>query len=375
MKLLYILKSFEKGGVSTVLTNRLNFLAEHTMFEIHVLTECPSDKKLLSMVNPKVKFHVLDSNDILARKRFPLVGFYLNKMALHKKYKVFIENISPHIITDFDWGYYRDIIPTIDVRAIKIKELHGSYVSRPLLANKKGIVTRFIDRNIFKNHNCYDLVVTLTKEDLQDRAYLKTNATNIYNPIKGVEIKKTNFNERQKICLSVGTLTANKNFRDLIIAVNEIKDKRSGWEFHIYGEGKQRKELQELIDHLQLGEIVKLKGFCYDMANVYNAAKLLVSTSVSEGLPMNFLEALSYDIPVISYDFKCGAKEIIGNTNGSLIRLKDINALSKKILEFISNEELLLRTSNQIDISKFENEKIMQQWIKLYTDLYKDNAN
>lgn len=369
MKLLYILKHFERGGITTVLTNRLNYLAENTEFEIHILSEFQNNDKLVSKISSKVQFHVLDLAGIVAKKRMPVLGYFSIKSEIRKKYTDFISLLNPDIITDFDWGYYRDVIPAIECKAYKIKELHSSYVSRNSIADKKSLVTRFIDRNIFKNHNKYDLAVTLTKEDLKDRKYLHTKKRHIYNPIITNHNEDNKFDKRKNICLSVGTLTKNKNFKDLILAVSRIKDKLETWEFHIYGEGKEQQQLQNLIIELQLQEIIQLKGFCDTMSVVYNNAKLLVTTSLSEGLPMNLLEALSYNIPVISYNFKCGAKEIIKENNGTLIPLGDIDKLSLTIFEYISNPSFLLAQSNKIDISKFENEKIMMQWRDLYNSL------
>lgn len=372
MKLLYILKHFEKGGITTVLTNRLNYLAENAEFEIHVLSEFQNNDNLVSKISSKVQFHVLDLNGILSKKRLPILGYFFLKFELRKKYIHILNKINPDIITDFDWGFHRDILPTIKTKAIKIKELHGSYMSRNFLSDKKKLTTRFMDKNIFKNHNKYNLVITLTKEDLHDRKYLSTKTRHIYNPIKTNEKIKRDIAIRKNICLSVGTLTRNKNFKDLILAVSKIKGKLDTWEFHIYGEGIEEQKLQELIQELQLQEVVKLKGFCNSMEEVYDNAKLLVSTSLSEGLPMNLLEALSYSIPIVSYDSKCGAKEIIGKENGTLVQCGDIEKLSLSLLKYISNNEFLMTTSNNIDVSKFDNQKIMNEWVELYKTLAYD---
>ena len=287
-------------------------------------------------------------------------------------YEEIINNLNPDIITDFDWGFYRDIIPTINCRGIKIKELHGSYMGRPLLTTKRRLFEKFLDRRIEKNHNKYDLVITLTKEDEEDRKYLSTRKMYIYNSISDQK-NKSDFGNRKNVCISIGTLTPNKNFKDLILAISKIKDKIKNWEIHIYGKGADDANLQRLINNLSLQNIVFLKGFSDNITSVFNNAKLLVSTSLSEGLPMNLLEALSFNIPVIAYDFKCGAKEIIGQNNGSLVSLGDINVLSKEILKYISNEKLLSDISNHIDISHFESEMIMNQWIYLYNSLTNEN--
>ena len=104
------------------------------------------------------------------------------------------------------------------------------------------------------------------------------------------------------------------------------------------------------------------------MDEVYNNSKLLISTSFSEGFGRTLTEALSFKIPVISYDCKCGPKEIIKDgVNGYLIDF-DVKLLADKILYLTLKPDKLLEFSNNawIDIDKFAFENIMKQWINLY---------
>lgn len=373
MKLLFVLKRIGLGGgIPTIILNRLNYLSEHTDYEIHVVTELKSNEVSLSKYNSKVKFHVLDLTTILNKKRLPLFGYFSLIKDVKVKYQEFIDSLQPDIITTFNHGYNTDIIPFIKTPAIKIVELHGSYASIDKLKKadiKKSVIDIF-RKNFKTKQNQYDYAVCISKEDALDRTYLEIDKKVIYNSFTIPE-KVSDFKKRNNRIVSAGTLTHNKNFGDLIKAAHLIKDKLKGWEIEIYGEGEQSEFLYDLINEYSLNEIVSLKGFSHNLSDVYDNSKLLISTSLSEGFGMTILEALSYKVPVISYDCKCGPKEIVKDkVNGFLIDF-DYRILARKIEELVVNENLLNEFSNNtlLSLEKFYPEKIMNEWVSFYNNL------
>lgn len=371
MKLVFILHRLSKGGVTSVLIDKLNYLEEKTDFEIHLISELKNDSNLVQKLNSKINIHVLEIEVERQKRRLPIIGYFQLLNIIKKEFQKLIDSIKPDIITGFNYGYNKEIIPFLKTEAIKIIELHGSYHSRLLLKEKRDPIDYF-KKPTEKLQNLYDHAVVLTKEDLKDRDYLKIKTHQFYN---GIKIPKniTPFHERENIILAIGTLTHNKNFIDLIKAIALIKDEIFNWKVHVYGEGRDKKFLQKKIEEYQLENIIQLKGFNYEIEKTYNNAKILVSTSISEGFSRVFLEAFSYKIPIISYNCKCGPKEIIQNEeNGYLIDF-DINILSKKILRLISNEQKLNDFSNNsyLNIDKFHFERIMKTWIEFYNNIKK----
>lgn len=372
MKLLYILNSLSDGGVSTVLTHRLNYLCEYSSFEIHVLSEGKNSNKAIKRINPKVKFHYLNMESLLNIKRFPIYGYFSLIRDLKHLYQDFIDNLRPDIISTFNFGYYPDIIPYIKTSAVKIIELHTSLVSKEFLRKNtfKYDVINFFRKNFKKLHNLYDVAICITEEDARDREYLRIEKKVIYNsiiPAKDV----SDFGSRQNRIVAVGTLTHNKNFIALIKAANLAKDNLEGWKIEIYGEGEQRQYLDDLIHSYNLEEIISLKGFSNNLKAVYNDSKLLISTSLTEGFGMTILESLSYKVPVISYNCKCGPKEIIlNNTNGILIDF-DYELLAEKLKLLINDKHKLAHFSNNavLSLPKFEFKLIMEKWVMLYEKL------
>lgn len=368
MKFLFVFRRLGGGGVTTGAIDRLNYLSKNKKFQIHVLSELESNPEILKNFSPEIHFHVLPISHLVRKKRMPIVGFFQLLKEVKKVYQKLIDEINPDVITGFNFGYNKEILSNINTEATRIVELRGSYASAKLLKKKKNLIDYF-KTNYTKLHNAYDYAILISKEDMFDRSYLKIPKKHIYNSVIVPDLKNLiPIEERRNVILAVGTLSHNKNFKDLIIAASIIKEALVSWEIHIYGIGPEEKILSKLIKKKGIEEIVKLKGFNYNMDEVYQNTKILISTSISEGFGRTIAEALAFKVPVIAYDCKCGPKEIISdNVNGFLI---DFNPaiLAEKIKILINNPAILKNFSENchFEIDKFEHSNIMEEWVKFY---------
>ena len=95
-------------------------------------------------------------------------------------------------------------------------------------------------------------------------------------------------------------------------------------------------------------------------------------TSRYEGLPMVLLEAQACGLPIISYDCKCGPKDIINDgIDGYIIPMGDRQLFADKLLELIKDQELRLRMGNAAVVSskRFDEERIMRLWTSLFNKI------
>lgn len=391
MKLLYILDRLSQGGISTVLIHRLNYLAKQADFEIHILTEVANDINIQKQFVDEIAFYNINYAVLADKKRLPFFGYFSFQRQLKKTFSKIIDKINPDIISTFNVEALNNfIIPHIETRAIKIIEFHGAYESKSWLISRKLLVPEsklkklrlllFHPVNLFvgkskKLHRKYDYGIVLTKEDEEDRRkYLSIKLKHIYNFMLN-EKEITPFEKRKNIILGVGRMVEQKNLLDIVEAVNLIKSSLNNWKVKLYGEGEQYRIISERIAKYDLQNIILLEGYNYHMHEVYNESKLLVTPALWEGQPMNILEAFSYRIPVISYNCKCGPKEIIRDgVNGYLVDF-DIRDLASKILKLISDENLLrsFSDSTSLDIHKFAFDKVMNNWKSFYEDVTNKN--
>lgn len=102
----------------------------------------------------------------------------------------------------------------------------------------------------------------------------------------------------------------------------------------IYGSGLGEARLQQLIDHHDCGDRVKLMGYTHTPADVFNSSLFSLAPTMTEGFGLALLEALTSNCPVISYDVDFGPRELIkSGENGELVQPGDIDAIAGAILK------------------------------------------
>jgi N-acetylglucosaminyldiphosphoundecaprenol N-acetyl-beta-D-mannosaminyltransferase len=90
-------------------------------------------------------------------------------------------------------------------------------------------------------------------------------------------------------------------------------------------------------------------------------------TSLSESFGLVLIEAMSFGIPCIAFDSAQGALEIIDENTGFIIKDRNINEMSNKIIYLIENEKerKKLGKSARDKSLLFEQKNIKNNWLEL----------
>jgi poly(glycerol-phosphate) alpha-glucosyltransferase len=114
----------------------------------------------------------------------------------------------------------------------------------------------------------------------------------------------------------------------------------------IIGSGSKLTELQELAEHLGVGESVIFTGYLPNAQDEYPRFALGLLCSSYEGQSLTVLEGLSSGTPMVSYDIKYGPNEMIEpDVSGELVPSGDIEALARAIIGILGDSEKILRYS------------------------------
>lgn len=171
-----------------------------------------------------------------------------------------------------------------------------------------------------------------------------------------------------KTILSAGLLCEIKRFDRIIPIAKKVFAKHPDWSWVICGDGDERANLEKLISENNLNGKVILAGSITNIAEFYKNSAMFVLTSQMEGLPMVLLEAKAHKLPIVAFDIQTGPSDIVrDNQNGFLIEPYNLEAMAEKINLLIENEDLRKHFSDNtiLDIEKFSQERIIEQWIKL----------
>ena len=217
------------------------------------------------------------------------------------------------------------------------------------------------------------LITRAAKEEYDSKIAKKGKNLTIYNPIdeKAVEAAREYDKNSRKI-ISVGRLSYQKNYEQLLSVANAVLSKRSDWTWDIYGDGEQHDQLAEIIKGYGMEDRITLKGQVSDIYDRYGEYSFIVLLSRYEGFPMTLLEASANGLPMVSFDVRTGPNEIIDNgRNGYLLPFGDENGAANAIDSLMTNEELRVRMAlaSRQSADQFKLSKITSQWKELFDSL------
>lgn len=140
--------------------------------------------------------------------------------------------------------------------------------------------------------------------------------------------------EDQIVIAAIGRLTTQKNWQMYIAAAFEVIKEFRNVVFLIVGDGELHDELSGVVKRLNLENNVFFTGYYANIRDIYAIADIIVSTSLWEGLPYVFLEAMWYRKPIISTDLNYW--DILFEQENALLTAPDDNkALVNNIKELI----------------------------------------
>ena len=172
-----------------------------------------------------------------------------------------------------------------------------------------------------------DLVITPSKHlkhVVNNWGVKRENIKVIYNGtnINSLDIKKGTNSAKIQL-LTVGRLAPFKNIDRIILSLNELKSEKFDFNLTIAGDGPERNNLESIVRENNLTNKVRFTGQLVekDLNKIYKNSDIYIQASGYEGLPHTLLEAISYNLSIISTPIG-GTNEILeDNTNGWTIDL------------------------------------------------------
>lgn len=371
MKLVYCHCSlFNPGGMERVLLNKVRWLAA-AGHEIIVVTTDQQDRPTFYDFPTEVRLIDLGINYSLDNfgplyKRIPS---YLRKRRMHRrKLTELLMRECPDITISL-YPSESSFIPEIKDGSKKILELHFNRYFRLQYGRKglTGLIDRYRSRKDERIARKFDSFVVLTEED---KAYWGNmpNISVIPNAALPMPLKSDCTAKR---VIAVGRLDYQKGF-DRLINVWELVKKNSaseGWRLDIFGQGEWLDMLEEMIQSKGLSDSTKINVPTDEIAKEYAVSSILAMTSHYEGFPMVMIEAMSAGLPVVTFDYKCGPRDIISDgIDGLIVPDGDLNAFATALLGLMAddNRRKQMGSAATMVIDRYSEERVMLQWTSLF---------
>src|SRR5438093_2498470 len=129
---------------------------------------------------------------------------------------------------------------------------------------------------------------------------------------------------------------------DFVDVAARVLSETSAAHFVMAGDGELRPAIEARIRKLGIGEHITLLGWQKDMPEVYRNLDLVVLTSLWEGLPCVFSEAMAGGLPIVATNVDGAREAIVDGDNGYLHEPHDIQAMATSLLKLIAYQELRL---------------------------------
>ena len=326
--------SLDTGGLERLVVNLANQLAENPSIEAHICTVGKTQGEIIpAAISPSVSWTELHGP--------PFCNF---KTA----FKLAAE---------------------IRRRRIKLIHAHGSnplvyalcaslFTGVPIVFTKHST---YDDLDFFKRHKYFNALacrrvsrfVGVSKQTtgmLKD--VFKPAAARCQTLFNGTELPPVELREKARILrqitgadapfiiATVCRLAHEKDLSTLLWAFARVREVQPQSELWIVGDGVEREKLTALAAQLKLDESVKFLGFSGKVHEILAKASLFVNSSLTEGISLSILEAMSLGLPIVATNVGGTPSVVNEGQNGLLVEPRSPHELASAILRLARDREL-----------------------------------
>jgi glycosyltransferase involved in cell wall biosynthesis len=367
--IIFFLPNFDYGGASKSICNTIiNLDKKKYNLYVYCLNECKYKKELeesgINVIEIKSKKTIFSIFEI----KYELIKIIRET----KLITIFISNINYANVISLIFLSSINNLKIITVDRTPLEELNYSYSNLFLWFKNltiKFLMRKFYNRAFIRVGNSKTLSRTLSK-------FTNSKFITIYPfTIKKIINFKKKSNLKKKLNIMwVGRFTKEKSFNTLINAAKLIKNNKII--FNIFGYDKFIDKYLIDVKKLRLDNFFKFWGYVKNLKPYYKKNDVYISTSIYEGFQNSMVEAINYNLPIISANSHGGIKDILNKGKyGVLFKTNDHIKLASLINSFRSNQSLFIKKSKlaKINLKRFNFESTNKKYEQIFDSIKKIN--
>lgn len=376
MRILYIYTALTTiGGADRVLTEKMNYLADHCGHEVFLLTDSQCGRQPVFPLSAAVHHRDLAVDfDQQYHHGFLMRGYWFLRLMrdYRRKLEQQLSEIRPDVIVSA-FGRESSFADLFRRYArLTVAEVHttkSNMRAMPLL-RKRGfpytLVAAYLERSINRAARSFDRVVVLNESERR-----------AWQTVRSVDVipNSLTLNPSQTASLSnlrvifVGRAENEKGPDRMLQAWNIVHPSHPDWQLHMFSVGTQLEMLKAYAASHGFGSSVVFRQPTRDLLTEYLASSVCVMTSRFEGFGMVLLEAMACGVPCVAYDCPYGPASIIRDgEDGFLVPDGDESALVRALSRLMDDDGLRRQfgANARRNIQRFSTEAVMAQWQQLF---------
>jgi len=354
--------TFAGGGITRNLENILNFFERKNIFTFlfsHNTKNLSANKNL----------NIIANNYKLFKKGNSLINIFSSTIDL---IRFLIKNKKINLILSMQNHLPAIIVAKIFKKKIIIRNSEEIFSATKHADNKvTAYLVLFLKFLFYRLSDSIIAISIKSKSSLKKLGIKENKIRLIYNPFIKKILKKKNKTYRygnEFNIISIGRLTKQKNFINLINVISDLQKEYPFINLIIIGNGPDFKILKALT---KINSKISIFNWTKNIDKYYNKSHLFVLNSLYEGLPNILIEAVNKSIPCLSTDCS-GAEDILLKSKGGFIVPIDDKFFLKKKIEFIlKNYKTALKKS---EIAKKKLNRFTQKNCESYYSIILDNS-
>lgn len=370
IRVLFILPDLRGGGAERVVLNVLRRLDSSrfsiTLFLIRrrgvLWDEVPGNVRVICAAGDKSAIHVIPRALIRLLRESKSQDILVAGLELGPTYLAYFAGLARRK-------------PTVGwIHTSFGPELYRSYLTLPNRILSRRILKRF-SRLVFVSHGAARAMQNWLGADVHRGRW-----TVIPNPLdlalgdtKGSAHPTNSVAKSQSpIVVGAGRLEAAKGFDILIRAHALLLREGIDHRVVIFGQGRDRSQLETLASSLGVKGSVAMPGFVSNIIEGMKGATAFVLCSRYEGFGMVLLEAMAAGLPVVATDCPSGPSEVLdGGACGILVPPDDPESLAAALRRVLSDAGLRksLVEAGAKRILDFSPAEIIPRWERLLSEL------
>ena len=179
------------------------------------------------------------------------------------------------------------------------------------------------------------------------------------------------------VALMVACMKPQKNPVDFVRLAEEVTKEVPEARFVAAGDGVLREEMEKAIQGRGLGDRAILLGWRRDVEELMWSSDVLVLTSLWEGLPRVFPQAMAAALPVVGTRVDGGPEAIEDGVNGWLFPPGDVHGMAGKVAELLRSPELArqMGEAGRARVREFDIDLMVRQQEELYEKMLEHRLN